>query len=180
MFSWNSTPHGAVTAKRMSTLRIPFGGLRCSHCLHCSSLAPKYEELAEMYTSKPTFASQITIAKVDATANDVPDEISGFPTIKLFPAGNKDSPVTYSGSRTIEDLAAFIKENGKHKADAYEGKNETEEGDIPMPDAGDMGEAAKAATEGVKDKVTEKVKEKASEATEAAKTAMEDHEHDEL
>lgn len=130
-----------------------------------------------MYTSKPTFASQITIAKVDATANDVPDEISGFPTIKLFPAGSKDSPITYTGSRTIEDLAAFIKENGKYQADAYEGKNETDEGDIPMPDAEGMGEAAKAATE--------KVKEKAAEATEAAKTAMGDSdddgaEHDEL
>lgn len=135
-----------------------------------------------MYTSKPTFASQITIAKVDATANDVPDEISGFPTIKLFPAGKKDSPVVYEGSRTIEDLAAFIKENGKYKVDAYEGKNETEDGDIPMPDAGGMGEAAKAATE----KVTEKVKEKAGEATEAAKQVVMDNddagadEHDEL
>lgn len=143
-----------------------------------------------MYTSKPNFASQITIAKVDATANDVPDEISGFPTIKLFPAGKKDSPVVYEGSRTIEDLAAFIKENGKYKVDAYEGKNETEEGDISMPDAEGMGEAAKAATEKVKekvtDKVTDKVKEKAGEATEAAKQAMADsddagaEEHDEL
>ncbi|KAL8704005.1 MAG: hypothetical protein Q9201_002810 [Fulgogasparrea decipioides] len=142
-------------------------------CGHCKALAPKYEELAEMYTSSPTFAPKITIAKVDATANDVPDEISGFPTIKLFPAGNKDSPVTYSGSRTIEDLANFIKENGKYKVDVYEGKNETEEGDIPMPDVTEgMGKAAEAATE--------KVKEKASEATEAVKTAAEDNEHDEL
>ena len=131
-----------------------------------------------MYTSKPAFASQITIAKVDATANDVPDEISGFPTIKLIPAGKKDMPIVYEGSRTIEDLAAFIKENGKYQADAYEGKNETEEGDIPMPDTEGMGEAAKAATE--------KVKEAAGEATEAAKKVVVDSddagadEHDEL
>ncbi|KAL8947764.1 MAG: hypothetical protein Q9222_005985, partial [Ikaeria aurantiellina] len=118
-----------------------------------------------MYSSKPALSSQIVIAKVDATANDVPDEISGFPTIKLFPAGSKDSPITYSGSRTIEDLANFIKENGKYKADVYEGKNETEGGDddTEMPLAEGMGEAAKAATE--------KVKEKVGEATEAAKTA---------
>lgn len=113
------------------------------------------------------------MAKVDATANDVPDEISGFPTIKLFPAGSKDSPITYSGSRTIEDLAQFIKENGKFKADAYEGKNETEEGD----DADNIGSAAQAATD--------KVKSKVSEATEAVKTAAGDSEsegadHDEL
>lgn len=60
----------------------------------------------------------MTIAKVDATANDVPDEIQGFPTIKLFPAGAKDSPVDYKGSRTVEDFANFIKENGKYQVDA--------------------------------------------------------------
>lgn len=63
-------------------------------------------------------ASQVTIAKVDATANDVPDQIQGFPTIKIFPAGAKDSPVEYSGPRTVEDFANFIKENGKYKVDA--------------------------------------------------------------
>ncbi|KAL9614815.1 MAG: hypothetical protein Q9167_000725 [Letrouitia subvulpina] len=142
-------------------------------CGHCKALAPKYEELATMYTSNPSLSSQVTVAKVDATANDVPDEISGFPTIKLFPAGSKDSPITYSGSRTIEDLAQFIKENGKFKADAYEGKNETEEGD----DTDNLGSAAQAATD--------KVKSKVSEATEAVKTAAGDSDsegadHDEL
>lgn len=133
----------------------------------------------------------MTIAKVDATANDVPDEIQGFPTIKLFPAGSKDSPVLYSGSRTIEDLAAFIKENGKYKVDAYEGKNETD--DVNEDGAQEvMGEAAAAATEKVaekaseaKDGVKETVKSKISEAAEAVKTAASDtdevnEEHDEL
>ena len=122
-------------------------------------------------------SSKVTVAKVDATANDVPDEIQGFPTIKLFPAGGKTEPLTYSGSRTIEDLAAFIKENGKYKVDAYEGKNETEEKDVPLAEG--MGEAAKAATETVKSAV--------SEASEAVKTAVKDsdeadsgEEHDEL
>ena len=122
-------------------------------------------------------SSKITVAKVDATLNDVPDEIQGFPTIKLFPAGGKTEPLTYSGSRTIEDLAAFIKENGKYKVDAYEGKNETEEKDVPLAEG--MGEAAKAATETVKSA--------ASEATEAVKSAVKDsdgadtgEEHDEL
>lgn len=150
------------------------------------SLAPKYEELAELYTSNPTYNSQVVIAKVDATANDVPDEISGFPTIKLFPAGSKDAPITYSGSRTIEDLASFVKENGKFKVDVYEGKNTTEEGavegDDDDNDAGVVGKAAEAATEKVKDAA----KEAAAEATEAAKTVVagdgdsEGQEHDEL
>ena len=120
-------------------------------------------------------SSKVTVAKVDATANDVPDEIQGFPTIKLFPAGAKDEPITYSGSRSIEDLAEFIKENGKYKVDAYEGQNETDE---QAPLAEGMGEAAKAATEVIKTA--------ASEAAEAVKTGMTDtdgedgQEHDEL
>ena len=123
--------------------------------------------------------AQVTIAKVDATANDVPDEIQGFPTIKLFPAGAKSEPITYSGSRTAEDLAAFVKENGKYKVDAYEGKNET---DDEMPLAEGMGEAARAATQVAK----ESIQSAASEAMEAAKSAAADtdgedgQEHDEL
>ena len=136
-----------------------------------TSLAPKYDELAAMYPS----TSKVTIAKVDATANDVPDEIQGFPTIKLFPAGAKTEPITYSGARTVEDLAVFVKENGKYKFDA-QGNKTDEEGDDEVPLAEGMGEAAKAATESVKSA--------ASEATEAVKQAVGDdgeaEEHDEL
>jgi protein disulfide-isomerase A1 len=62
-------------------------------------------------------SDKVVIAKVDATMNDVPDEIQGFPTIKLFKAGSKGSPVDYSGSRTIEDLIDFIRDNGSHGID---------------------------------------------------------------
>ena len=125
-----------------------------------------------MYTSDPALSSQVVIAKVDATANDVPDEIQGFPTIKLFPAGSKDSPEHYSAS---------IKENGKYKADAYDGKNDTDE---VISDAESLGHAAPAATEKAAEG-TDKVKSKVSEATEAVKTAIKDSdqdnaEHDEL
>ena len=123
-------------------------------------------------------SSRVTVAKVDATANDVPDEIQGFPTIKLFAAGAKSDPITYSGSRTIEDLADFIKENGKYKVDAYESAKEVgDESEAPVTEG--MGEAAKAATETAKSAV--------SEAAEAVKTAVKDtdsaddgSEHDEL
>lgn len=108
------------------------------------SLAPKYEELAAAYAS-PEFASKVTVAKIDATANDVPDPIQGFPTIKLFPAGSKDAPVEYSGSRSIEDLAEFIKTKGKHQVDATEAlkKPQEEEEEQTEAAAGEpSGEAA--------------------------------------
>jgi len=88
-------------------------------CGHCKALAPKYDELAQFYTANPDFDSKVTIAKIDATVNDVPEEIQGFPTIKLFPAGAKDKPISYTGERTVQDLAQFVKEHGTHKIDAW-------------------------------------------------------------
>jgi protein disulfide-isomerase A1 len=102
-------------------------------CGHCKALAPKYEELGALY-AKSEFKDKVVIAKVDATLNDVPDEIQGFPTIKLYPAGGKDAPVTYQGARTVEDFIEFIKENGKYKADV-------------SPAAENVDEAAPAASE---------------------------------
>lgn len=133
------------------------------------------------------FASQVTIAKVDATANDVPDEIQGFPTIKLYAAGKKDSPITYQGSRTVEDLAVFIKENGSHGIDV----SSASEGTATDEDmATDMPKQAPAATESPESEesgegVTESVKSAASSAAEKVKSAVADDEgdadvHDEL
>ncbi|KAF2738022.1 disulfide-isomeras-like protein [Polyplosphaeria fusca] len=142
-------------------------------CGHCKALAPKYEELAGLYASEE-LSKLVTIAKVDATANDVPDEIQGFPTIKLFAAGKKDAPIDYSGARTVEDLVKFIKENGSHKAEAIV-PTEPEAAD----DSEDLPEQAQAATEKAEE-VTESVKSAASEATEAAKSAAGEEPHDEL
>ena len=151
-----------------------------SSSLTDSRLAPKYEELAQLYTSNAAFNDQVTIAKVDATANDVPEEIAGFPTIKLYVAGAKDSPVDYQGQRTVEDLATFIKENGKHGVDAYVAPADTE-----VPDADEtVAKQAPAASEGAG--VVESVKSAASEAAEAIKTMVADTDgpekdaHDEL
>ena len=153
-------------------------------CGHCKALAPNYEILAEFYTKNSDYNSKVTIAKIDATANDVPDEIQGFPTIKLFPAGAKSSPVEYSGSRTIEDLANFVRDNGKYKIDAYVADDE--EADTSSA-ASDMPKAAPAATASeAADGVADKVKKVISEVADAAQTVMADtdeggaQEHDEL
>jgi protein disulfide-isomerase A1 len=148
--------------------------------------------LAELYSS-PDFSSKVTVAKIDATLNDVPDEIAGFPTIKLYPAGAKDSPVDYSGSRTIEDLAAFIRDNGKHGVDGLAAKGGDDDDDV-MEDVSSaasdtMAKAAPAATtvaEEASAGVKEAVKSVVSEAVDAAKTIVADtdsggpQEHDEL
>jgi len=144
-------------------------------CGHCKALAPKYDILAELYV-KEGHTDKVTIAKVDATANDVPDEIQGFPTIKLYKAGDKSNPVTYSGSRSIEDLIKFIKENGKYEVEvAYD-----EDADAQKPIVESMAEQAQAATESVKS-AAEEASETASEAAEAVKSAAAGEDtHDEL
>ncbi|KAL2833232.1 thioredoxin-like domain-containing protein [Aspergillus cavernicola] len=114
-------------------------------CGHCKALAPKYDELAALYASNEDFNSKVTIAKIDATTNDVPDSITGFPTIKLFPAGSKDAPVEYSGSRTIEDLANFVKENGKYGVDAFNAPSEEPEESADATET--VSEAEPSATE---------------------------------
>lgn len=96
-------------------------------CGHCKNLAPKYEELASLYFNNPEYSDKVIVAKIDATANDTPDEIQGFPTIKLYPAGKKDSPLNYEGDRTVEDMANFIRDSGSHKIDAWVPPPEVEE-----------------------------------------------------
>lgn len=111
-------------------------------CGHCKALAPKYEELGSMYAASE-FKDKVVIAKVDATSNDVPDEVQGFPTIKLYPAGGKKEPITYSGSRTVEDIIDFIAENGKYKAKV----SKTEEETPVAPAASDKTDEAKETKE---------------------------------
>lgn len=145
-------------------------------CGHCKALAPKYDELAGLFKNH---ADKVVIAKVDATANDVPDEISGFPTIKLFKAGSKDAPVDYTGSRTVEDLAQFIRENGSHNidvtGDAADVKEAVDTAGMPS-----QAPAATKAAEGVAAKVAEAVKDGAQMIKD---TVMDDEtieDHDEL
>jgi len=76
-------------------------------CGHCKSLAPKFDKLGEMFTSEPS----IVIAKVDATENDTPAQIRGFPTLMLYQSGNKANPVTYSGERVEQAMFDWIKDH---------------------------------------------------------------------
>ena len=94
-------------------------------CVPCRAMAPTYEKLAKLYASNATGRDQVTIAKIDAEANDVPSDIRGFPTFKLYPAGPKESPIHY-GPWTIEGFANFVRDNGKHRVDVLLENNATE------------------------------------------------------
>jgi len=89
-------------------------------CGHCKSLAPKYDELADKLKDEPN----IVIAKMDATANDVPSnyEVRGFPTIYFAPKGNKDTPKSYEGGREVDDFIAYLKRESTDGITAVGGK----------------------------------------------------------
>jgi len=85
----------------------------------------------------------------------------------MFPAGKKSDPVNYSGSRTVEDLVQFIKENGSHGIDANDsGKEELKREETGMPEQAPA--ATKKAGEAA-DKAADKAEEKAEQATEGVK-----------
>lgn len=81
-------------------------------CGHCKSLAPKYEELAESFSS----VDSIMIAKMDATENEIDHpgvDVQGFPTLIFFPANDKENPRVYDGEREVAGFTEYLKKNAK-------------------------------------------------------------------
>ena len=78
-------------------------------CGHCKSLEPIYKDLAKKLKNE----KNLVIAKMDATANDSPTNYpsSGYPTIFFAPSNKKDSPISYSGERTLDGMMQFLKEH---------------------------------------------------------------------
>jgi len=77
-------------------------------CGHCKNLAPEYEKAAAAFAKLP-----VKVASVDADKyGDLGSRfgVSGFPTLKYFPAGSKDGEA-YNGGRTAKDIVEFL--NGK-------------------------------------------------------------------
>jgi len=81
-------------------------------CGHCKHLAPIFEEVGTSFKDQK---DKIVIAKIDATANDVDAKynIQGFPTIKFFAAGAKDTPIDYDGERTVDGFVSFLNKHSK-------------------------------------------------------------------
>ncbi|KAJ1261795.1 hypothetical protein BS78_09G058100 [Paspalum vaginatum] len=77
-------------------------------CGHCKHLAPVYEKLASVYKQD----EGVVIANLDADKHtDLAEKygVSGFPTLKFFPKGNKAGE-DYDGGRELDDFVKFINE----------------------------------------------------------------------
>jgi protein disulfide-isomerase A1 len=71
-------------------------------CGHCKKLIVQWKALADDLIDE----QRIVIAKLDATENDSPEPIQGFPTVVFYPpSGEKE---VYRGERTLEDLKEFV------------------------------------------------------------------------
>mmetsp|Transcript_9064 Transcript_9064/g.8237 ORF Transcript_9064/g.8237 Transcript_9064/m.8237 type:complete len:238 (-) Transcript_9064:187-900(-) len=81
-------------------------------CGHCRQLSPIYSALGEKVKH---LRSTLKIVKVDATQNELSFKVDAFPTILLYPAGRKYSPVEFHGRRTVENFIEFLKSNAVHK-----------------------------------------------------------------
>jgi len=85
-------------------------------CGHCQKLAPILDEVALSFQSD----SSVIIAKLDATANDIPIDtfdVKGFPTIYFRSASG--NVVVYEGDRTKEDFISFIEKNSEKKTTSH-------------------------------------------------------------
>ncbi|XP_021759718.1 protein disulfide-isomerase-like [Chenopodium quinoa] len=77
-------------------------------CGHCQKLAPILDEVAVSFEND----KDIVIAKLDATANDLPDDtfdVKGYPTLYFRTASG--NVLSYDGDRTKEEIIDFIQKN---------------------------------------------------------------------
>ncbi|NP_001312300.1 probable protein disulfide-isomerase A6 precursor [Nicotiana tabacum] len=85
-------------------------------CGHCKSLAPIYEKVATSFKQE----EDVVIANLDADKHrDLGEKygVSGFPTLKFFPKGNKAGE-HYDGGRHLYDFVNFINEKSGTSRDS--------------------------------------------------------------
>lgn len=86
-------------------------------CGHCKKLAPIFDELGEKLKGE-----EVSIVKMDATANDVPPhfDVRGFPTLFWLPKNKHDAPVRYEGGREVDDFIKYISKHATAELNGFD------------------------------------------------------------
>jgi len=86
-------------------------------CGHCKKLTPIFDELAFKLKNE-----DVSIVKMDATANDVPAlyDVRGFPTLYWLPKDSKDKPVRYDSGRETDDFIKYIAKHATNELQGYD------------------------------------------------------------
>ena len=111
-------------------------------------MAPTYEKVAQAFANE----ENCIVANLDATAQaDIAQryDIGGYPTLKMFPAGDDKKPVEYDGGRAMESFVAYLNQKCGTKRNA-DGTLADDAGHLPplvsaakkFADAGDKTTAA--------------------------------------
>ncbi|KAI1012498.1 hypothetical protein LB504_008458 [Fusarium proliferatum] len=89
----------------------------CDYCLESHDVL---EELAVHYRDVG-LSDKISVAKIDVSSNDVPELITGYPTLKLYQASGHP-PVTFQGNYRepipLATLISFIQDHGRNQLEA--------------------------------------------------------------
>jgi len=90
-------------------------------------LAPVFDELGEKLKNE-----QVSIVKMDATANDVPSQfdVRGFPTLFWLPRDSKDKPVRYDGGREVDDFVKYIAKHATDELESYDREGNTKKTEL--------------------------------------------------
>ncbi|KAM0211030.1 hypothetical protein ACHAQD_010495 [Fusarium lateritium] len=119
----------------------------CDYCLESYDVL---EELAVHYRDVG-LSDKISVAKIDVSSNDVPELITGYPTLKLYPAGGHPA-VTFQGNYhepiPLATLISFIHDQGRNQQEArpsqYSDSSTMSEAMIPL-EAGQADLASKSS-----------------------------------
>ncbi|GAA0141037.1 chaperone [Lithospermum erythrorhizon] len=101
-------------------------------CGHCKSLAPIYEKVASAFKNE----DDVVIANLDADKHkDLAQKygVSGYPTLKFFPKGNKAGE-EYDGGRDLDEFVTFINEKSGTSRDS-KGQYNSEAGVVESLDS---------------------------------------------
>lgn len=80
-------------------------------CGHCHNMMPHWENFAKKHDA---VKDNIIIARLDApTYQEISRQygVAGFPTLRLFPKGDKSGRLEYNGERNEENFERFLRAN---------------------------------------------------------------------